>query len=91
MKQIIPTIRSIEKYATLFQSYIFEIQAIVESRMEKFILPYIRNIGSKILTKLFPFEPFDDRPSVFIQQTWIEKIMNNSQVKDYLWHPTKSE
>ena len=91
MKQTISIIRTIEKYATLFQAYLFDIQTVVERQIDQLVLPRIHQIGSNVLTKLFPFEPFDDRPSVFIQQTWIEKVMNKSQVKDYLWHSTKSE
>lgn len=39
-----------------------------------------------ILSILFPFHELNYRSSVFIQETWMEKIMNPIQVKDYLWH-----
>ena len=38
-----------------------------------------------ILSILFPFREYNDRPSVFIQSTWLEKVMTSPQVKDYLW------
>ena len=38
-----------------------------------------------ILSILFPFQELNDRPSVFIQQSWLEKVMTSPQVKDYLW------
>ena len=38
-----------------------------------------------ILTFLFPFEEPTSRTSVFIQETWLEKIMRPTQMKDYLW------
>lgn len=38
-----------------------------------------------ILSILFPFEEPTSRTSVFIQETWLEKIMQPTQVKDYLW------
>ena len=40
---------------------------------------------TNILTFLFPFEEPTSRTSVFIQETWLEKIMQPTQVKDYLW------
>lgn len=39
-----------------------------------------------ILSELFPFKEITDKPSVFIQDTWLEKTMRPTQVKDYLWH-----
>ena len=41
-----------------------------------------------ILSVLFPFREINDRTSVFVQQTWLEKMMNSPQVKDYLWTPS---
>jgi hypothetical protein len=38
-----------------------------------------------ILSILFPFRELNDRPSVFIQSTWLEKVMTTPQLKDYLW------
>jgi hypothetical protein len=38
-----------------------------------------------ILSIIFPFRELNDRPSVFIQSTWIEKVMTSPQLKDYLW------
>ena len=49
----------------------------------------IKHTVEKILSFLFPFENVNSRPSVFIQDTWLEKIMNPTQVKDYLWVPSK--
>ncbi len=49
----------------------------------------MKNIITNILTILFPFEEIKDRNSVFIQDTWLEKIMRPTQVLDYLWHPSK--
>ena len=42
-----------------------------------------------ILNFLFPFKDLKDynRPSVFIQQTWLEKNSSDPYVKDYLWTP----
>lgn len=40
---------------------------------------------TNILSFLFPFEEPTSRTSVFIQETWLEKIMQSTQVKDYLW------
>jgi hypothetical protein len=44
---------------------------------------------NNILSILFPFQEPCSRQSVFIQETWIEKIMQPTQVKDYLWRPSK--
>ncbi len=38
-----------------------------------------------ILSILFPFQELNDRPSVFIQQSWLEKTLTSPQLKDYLW------
>lgn len=38
-----------------------------------------------ILSILFPFREYNDRPSVFVQSTWLEKVMTSPQLKDYLW------
>jgi len=58
-------------------------------------LQYIQRTTSKmkstintILSFLFPFREYNDRPSVFIQSTWLEKVMTTPQVKDYLWTPS---
>lgn len=50
---------------------------------------HIKTIISRVLTILFPFKELNDRPSVFVQNSWIEKVMMPTQVKDYLWVPTK--
>jgi hypothetical protein len=44
---------------------------------------------NSILSILFPFKEHNCRMSVFIQETWLEKIMRPTQVKDYLWTPSK--
>jgi len=38
-----------------------------------------------ILSILFPFRELNDRPSVFVQQSWLEKLLTSPQIKDYLW------
>jgi hypothetical protein len=43
---------------------------------------------NNLLSTLFPVEKLDSRPSVFIQDTWLDKVMQPTQVKDYLWHPS---
>lgn len=40
---------------------------------------------NKILSFFFPFEEYTSRTSVFMQQSWLEKVMTSPQVKDYLW------
>lgn len=35
---------------------------------------------------LFPFRELNDKPSVFIQETWLEKHTRPLQVKEYLWY-----
>lgn len=45
------------------------------------------NLINKILSTLFPFQELRDRPSIFIQETWLETVMRPTQIKDYLWHP----
>jgi hypothetical protein len=47
---------------------------------------HIIHIVKEILSFLFPFEELNDRPSVFIQETWLDKAMRPTQIKDYLWH-----
>lgn len=49
----------------------------------------IKQIMEKTLSVLFPFQDLNARPSVFIQDTWLEKVMKPTQVKDYLWVPSK--
>jgi hypothetical protein len=53
---------------------------------------YIKTVTSKmkktintILSILFPFQELNDRPSVFVQQSWLEKLLTSPQLKDYLW------
>jgi hypothetical protein len=48
---------------------------------------HIIHIVKEILSFLFPFEELNDRPSVFIQQGWLEKNLSETHIKDYLWHP----
>jgi hypothetical protein len=43
-----------------------------------------------ILEKLFPFQDINDKPSVFIQDSWLVKNTRPLQVKEYLWTPSKS-
>ena len=45
----------------------------------------MKNTINTILSILVPFEGPTSRTSVFIQETWLEKIMRPTQVKDYLW------
>ena len=45
----------------------------------------MKNTINTILSILFPFRELKDRPSVFIQDTWLDKVMRPTQVKDYLW------
>ena len=47
---------------------------------------HIINTVKEILNFLFPFEELNDRPSVFIQDGWLDKVMQPTQIKDYLWH-----
>jgi hypothetical protein len=46
----------------------------------------MKNIIITILSIIFPFKENNTRPSVFIQDTWLEKIMKPTQIKDYIWH-----
>jgi hypothetical protein len=41
----------------------------------------------EILSFLFPFQNLDDRPSVFIQETWLDKAMRPTQIMDHIWTP----
>jgi hypothetical protein len=41
---------------------------------------------NNILTFLFPFQELKDRPSVFLQNSWLDKVMTPTHLKDYLWH-----
>lgn len=43
---------------------------------------------NNILSFLFPYQAPQSRVSVFIQSTWLEKMMSPTQVKDYLWTPS---
>jgi hypothetical protein len=56
-------------------------------------LPHNQKIKMKAITKilsiLFPFKELNGKPSVFIQETWLEKNTRPLQVKDYLWHPSR--
>ena len=47
---------------------------------------HIINTVKQILSFLFPFQELKDRQSVFIQDTWLDKVMSPTQVKDYLYH-----
>jgi len=42
----------------------------------------------KILTFLYPYNEPCGRPSVFIQESWLDNVMRDTQVKDYLWTPS---
>ena len=41
---------------------------------------------NNILSFLFPFQELKDRQSVFLFETWLDKVMRPTQIKDYLWH-----
>ena len=45
----------------------------------------MKHIITNILSLLFPFQELKDRPSVFLQESWIERVMRPTQLKDYLW------
>ena len=49
------------------------------------ILNMIKNTIIKLLSIFFPFHEYNDRQSVLLQSSWIEKIMTTPQLKDYLW------
>jgi hypothetical protein len=49
----------------------------------------MKTVIHTILSILFPFKDLPSRPSIFIQETWLEKTMRPTQVKDYLWTPSK--
>jgi hypothetical protein len=53
------------------------------------ILNMIKQSIIKLLSILFPFEEYNDRQSVLLQSSWIEKIMTTPQLKDYLWASRK--
>jgi hypothetical protein len=48
----------------------------------------MKKLISDILSFLFPFEEPISRKSVFIQEAWIDNVMRDTQVKDYLWTPS---
>ena len=47
---------------------------------------HIINTVKEILSFLFPFRELKDRQSVLLQDTWLDKVMSPTQIKDYLWH-----
>lgn len=49
----------------------------------------MKTVINQILTFMWPHREPIGLPSVFIQETWLEKIMRSTQVKDYLWTPSK--
>lgn len=49
----------------------------------------MKTVINNILSFVFPFDDKPSRTSVFIQESWIEKVMRPTQVKDYLWTPSK--
>jgi len=49
----------------------------------------MKTVINQILTFMWPHRDPIGRPSVFIQESWLEKIMRPTQVKDYLWTPSK--
>jgi len=49
----------------------------------------MKNVINNILSILFPFNDKPSRSSIFIQETWLEKAMRPTQIKDYLWHNKK--
>lgn len=46
----------------------------------------MKAIINTILSFVFPFEEKPTRVSVFIQESWLEKTMRPTQLKDYIWH-----
>jgi len=48
----------------------------------------MKELINNILSFLFPFQEPIARKSVFIQETWIDNVMRDTQVKDYLWTPS---
>jgi hypothetical protein len=50
----------------------------------------VKSSINTILTLFFPFKELNARPSVFIQSTWLDKVMTSPQLKDYLWTPSIS-
>jgi hypothetical protein len=50
------------------------------------IISNMKDIINKILSFVFPFEENNTRTSVFIQESWLEKTMRPTQLKDYIWH-----
>jgi hypothetical protein len=59
----------------------------VEFQQSTSIINLMKNLIQSILSVLFPFQELNDRASVFVQQTWLDKMMTSPQVKDYLWTP----
>ena len=47
---------------------------------------HIIHTVNEILSFLFPFQELKDRQSVFLQNTWLDKVMTPTHLKDYLWH-----
>lgn len=47
---------------------------------------HIINTVKEILSFLFPFRELKDRQSVFIQDTWLDKVMQPTHLRDYLYH-----
>jgi len=48
----------------------------------------MKTLISKILSLLFPHQEPSSKLSIFLEETWLEKIMKPTQVKDYLWNPS---
>lgn len=50
----------------------------------------MKHFINNLLSALFPYKEHTYRTSVFIQDTWLERIMRPTQVKDYMWHNKNS-
>ena len=46
----------------------------------------IKTVVNNVLSIVFPHKEPLGLPSVFIQETWLEKIMRPTQIQDYLWN-----
>ena len=49
-----------------------------------------KQVINSILSFMFPFHELNDRQSVLLSDTWLERIMKPTQIKDWLWSPSKT-
>jgi hypothetical protein len=49
----------------------------------------MKNAITLILSKLFPYNEPAGHVSVLMQETWLEKAMRPTEIKDHLWTPSK--